>query len=55
MTMCKCCGAPATVDAHGYSECCGEKLENPGALRLAELWDIAAVLGIDKETLKSVI
>ena len=27
MKMCRCCGAPATADEHGFSECCGEKLE----------------------------
>lgn len=27
MKMCRCCGAPATADASGYSECCGEKVE----------------------------
>lgn len=29
MKMCRCCGAPATADEHGFSECCGDKLEEP--------------------------
>ena len=27
MQMCRCCGSPAKLDEHGFTDCCGETVE----------------------------